>query len=356
MKILFAAADVGALFGAGTKLNSAFASAFVLEEAGHEVSVVAPWTAALNHLSQSQFEPVPTGVRLSDAEVFEVNTADGMQVFLLKAEALFETVEFEFSDGAAFAKLIIELARHLDPMPDILQVQDGPGALVLSLAKADRLPITGVLDSGTWSPCQDHYVASPYSTDSLSNKEVCANAFLPELGLAKKNEGAAVYLLRKPGGVTQKEIEHWDLFTSGLDHLLVDDVRLLVIGDGELDPQNEQALQVAAKKYPLKVKLLPDRADFWHQALAASDFALCLDKRSDLEYFLLRSMRYGCIPVVPQEGSRALTPKGTLPFYNLTSSGLFDTLFKRARVLMQPNQSAELERIRQTAMDYAGSY
>ena len=44
-----------------------------------------------------------------------------------------------------FSKLIVELARRLNPAPDVLQIQDWPGALAPVFLKAQNLPFTSVL-------------------------------------------------------------------------------------------------------------------------------------------------------------------------------------------------------------------
>ena len=47
--------------------------------------------------------------------------------------------------AALFSKLLVELARRLNPAPDVIQIEDWPGALVPLYLKTQHLPFISVL-------------------------------------------------------------------------------------------------------------------------------------------------------------------------------------------------------------------
>ncbi len=172
MKLLFATADPAPLFPSdatvvtGRHADRLPALPAELQRAGHEVSVVAPFSAALvaaagGSAAKAAVKAKSTGVTVAaslgdDAriavEVFEARSPFGLQVFLFKQPEHFEKnadgppiAADDLAAGALFAKLVVELARRLNPAPDIVQVQDWPGALALTYLRAGRLPFAGVL-------------------------------------------------------------------------------------------------------------------------------------------------------------------------------------------------------------------
>ena len=107
-----------------------------LQRAGHEVSVVGPLWPSLTQSAELKIKP--TGVRISVslgservlAEVREARSPQGLQMFLFAHEGIFgQGAPAPMTAAAAtlFSKLIVELARRLNPAPDVLQIQDWPG-------------------------------------------------------------------------------------------------------------------------------------------------------------------------------------------------------------------------------------
>lgn len=166
MKILFVTADADPLFTAalapppaGTATRQP-ALALALHRAGHEVTVVAP-RGDVN--GPAAFKARGTGVRLSaisggngnggggsaHAEVLEAHSPGGLQVFLIHRESpAVEAAAGEPETGFLFARFVVELARRLNPPPDVVQADDWPGALALVLLRAARLPFATVLTLG----------------------------------------------------------------------------------------------------------------------------------------------------------------------------------------------------------------
>ena len=163
MKILFVTADANPLFAAPSPLTGSAAArqsalAIELHRAGHEVTVLAPLGTAA--ASPAALKARGTGVRLGatlgggegpvHAEVLEARSPGGLQVFLIQREggAAGGTEDGGPTTGFLFARFAVELARRLNPPPDVVQADDWPGALALVLLRAARLPFATVLTLG----------------------------------------------------------------------------------------------------------------------------------------------------------------------------------------------------------------
>lgn len=175
MKILLVSADPEPLFhlpvpnpvtttapgGGGTSAARLSALGVELNRAGHEVSVVAPLGAGLAERLETLRAKV-TGVRFAvplgengrvAADVLEVRSPTGLQTFLVRQTEFFASGSIVTSGkdpapGFLFAKFVVELARRLNPAPDVVQAHDWPGALALVLVRAARLPFGTVLTLG----------------------------------------------------------------------------------------------------------------------------------------------------------------------------------------------------------------
>lgn len=490
MKILLVTADAEPLFAPAPNAARLAALGAELHRAGHEVSVVAPLGAGLAG-QLGAIRAKATGVRVTaapggsggsgnpppvPANVLEARSPGGLQTFLVQPEGRLETTaaggpatplasaEGDPGAGFLFARFAVELARRLNPAPDVVQADDWPGALALVLLRAARLPFGTVLTLGadlsrqgtfpvetfprlglgwewftpatleffgrvnclkggmtqadvlvadgegdrralqlpafgagldgvlrehagrlhgiangvddlTWNPGTDRLLPRKYRPGSIAGKRTSANVTLGALGLAK-NPNGPVYLLELTGpdhgpAATPELLE---LLTPALDQLLADDVRLLVLGAGPVAAARTgpvRELEIAAKRYPTKMALLragttDERTE--RGVLAAADFALCLDRAPGTGAGLLRALRYGVIPVLPagwgleafaEDYQPAAEPEHeggqALIFRNLSTGGLLDVLFGRARPLVSEHP-ARWEGIRQRAMLRAGKF
>ncbi len=455
MKILFASSDLSPLLAADEQIPTHPVPALpvALQRAGHEVSVVGPLTPAL--AASPEFKIKATGVRLSvalgserlTAEACEARSPQGLQTFLLRHE-LFDGSPLTNARAATFfSKLVVELARRLNPAPDILQIQDWPGALAPVFLRAQNLPFASVLavsdptfhgnfpledfhllnlgweyfrptsvefygqvnflkagmlsadavavdgdlerialqtteggggldvvfrenaarlhgipaglDEGTWNPATDDLIARKYRPANLAGKAACRAALLTQLKLGK-DPSAPVYLLDLAAG---QETRYLNVLAARLDQLLADDVRLIVLDDlpkdGPVVP-----FGIAARKYPEKFALVGAAdARLTHAALAGADYQLFLGRRRGTSALLLRSLKYGTIPVVPAgPGLRQLVEdyqpgveQGSgLVFYQPDGEALFDVLAHRAPALLAPPD--RWESLRQRAMIHAGKF
>lgn len=161
MKILLAASEWSPLAQAGTLGEAMGNLSRALQAAGHDVSVVIPFYRSVREQpgrcdirsTGVQFR-VPIGSREAEAEVLEC-AGLGSQIFLVRRDEYFDRSglyghpDRPYDDNAErfifFSKAVVELARRLQPAPDILHLHDWQTALVPVLVRQQRLPFRTVL-------------------------------------------------------------------------------------------------------------------------------------------------------------------------------------------------------------------
>ncbi len=156
MKILVAASDLTPVLSADARSAGDMPNLpLAFQRAGHEVSIAGPWSAAFEKSGALKIKPtgvlinVPLGHERVSVQVGEARTDDGLQIFLFRHEGTFgrlaETAGMDAPAAALFSKLVVELARRLNPAPDVIQIEDWPGALIPLLLKTQHLPFASVL-------------------------------------------------------------------------------------------------------------------------------------------------------------------------------------------------------------------
>ena len=216
------------------------------------------------------------------------------------------------------------------------------------------------LDEQTWNPVTDGIIPRKYRPANLAGKDDARAALLARLGLAKAPAGP-VFLLDFAAGQDRRYVE---LLAEKLDQLLADDARLIVLGAFPDKLPAEVTVQIAARKYPQKLALARDVDNVLaHLALAGADFQLFLGRRRGLSALLLRSLKYGTLPIAPAgPGLKQIvddyqpdTETGHgLVFYLPDSAALFDVLAHRAPALLNPPD--RWESLRQRAMIHAAKF
>lgn len=462
MKILIAASDLTPLFSAEFRKLAGPIPALPAElaKAGHEVSVAGPWTTALEALPALKTKP--TGVQISlplghdraSVEVRETRAIGGVQTFLFRHEATFGKLERPLAEAphaqaaALFSKLVIELARRLNPAPDVVLIADWPGALAPVYGRAQNLPFASVillgdpavqgsfpieefgllnlgweyfrpdgveffgrlnflkagilysdsviadgeldrdalltpaggggldgvfrehagklrglpagLDDALWNPATDAIIPRKYQPASLVGKVTSRNVVLAEHGLTKNPVGP-VFLLDR---ALPQDPALVGALAGRLDEWLADDVRLLVLGEAGREEPGDLLFQIAARRHPGKLALAPEADDRARRlALAAADFQLFLGRGLGLPASLLRSLRYGALPIalagpglgqVIADYEPGREAGQALIFYHPTSDALFDAVAHRAPALLEP--ADRWEDLRQQAMIHAGGF
>ena len=456
MKILLAASDLTPLTAPddAPPADAMPSLPLALQRAGHEVSIVGPLWPSLEKSGALKIKA--TGVRVSvplggeklTAEVREARSPQGLQMFLFAHEATFGLGNVTAATATFFSKLIVELARRLNPAPDIVQIQDWQGALAPVFMKAQHLPFASVLaigdpavhgsfpvedfgllnlgweyfrptevefygrvnflkagilaasavvtdgeverfavqtpeygggldvifrentarlhgipaglDEQTWNPATDAIIPKKYRPATLAGKDAGRVSLLVQLGLAKSPLGP-VFLI---DFATHHDGHYLELLAAKLDQLLADDVRLIVLGAFPEGLSAEVTFKIAAKKYPQKLALVRDvDENLAHLSLAGSDFQLFLGRARGLSALLLRSLKYGVLPIAPAgPGIKQIiddyqpdTERGHgLLFYLPDSAALFDVLAHRAPALLNPPD--RWESLRQRAMIHAAKF
>ncbi len=157
MRILVATSDLTPLLAPDASNQAGVLPGLPLafQHAGHEVSLVGPLTPAAERSGAVKLKG--TGVQINvglgneqaSVQVAEARTEDGLQLFLLRHEGTFGQVadgaSLDASAAVLFSKGLVELARRLNPAPDVLQIQDWAGALAPLLLRTQHLPFASVL-------------------------------------------------------------------------------------------------------------------------------------------------------------------------------------------------------------------
>ncbi|MFZ1220561.1 MAG: glycogen/starch synthase, partial [Chthoniobacterales bacterium] len=180
---------------------------------------------------------------------------------------------------------------------EILSSEGGCGLEIVLREHAHRL--VGILngaDYQRWNPETDYLLPRQFGPGNLQGKTVCRDLLLDGLGLAPAPTGPVF------GMVTRLVPEKgFDLFMPLLDRLLSDDVRLIILGEG--DAGYETALAIAARKYPTKFAYRShyDEA-LAHLIEAGADITLIPSKIEPSGLSAMYSLKYGALPVARATG------------------------------------------------------
>ena len=180
---------------------------------------------------------------------------------------------------------------------EILTTAGGCGLDFVLRENAQRL--VGILngaDYARWNPETDALLPSVYSAHQLEGKRICRGVLLEEAGLAAVPAGPVFGMVARV--VPEKG---FDLIMPLLDRLLSDDVRLIILGDG--DPGYETALAVAARKYPTQFAY----RRFYNERLAhlieaGADITLIPSRIEPSGLSAMYSLKYGALPVARATG------------------------------------------------------
>lgn len=395
MKILMASSEMAPLIRTGGLGDVMETLPAELEKRGHEVSVVLPYYRILRE--NPKIKTTPTGVHVTvqvgakrlPAEVLEHVTEQGVQVFLVRREEYFDRSGIYGADGRGyddnserfvyFSRAVVELARRIDPAPEIIHAHDWQCALIPVMVRDSDLPfktvltihniayqgsfwgvdfgltglpgsyfsargvefygqvnflkggilfadaittvseryardiqteeygsglhqvlrehsgrLTGILngaDYTIWNPATDPDIASNYSADSPEGKTACREALLRELKVDKAPAGPVFAMVTRLA-----EQKGFDILFPILDRLLSDDVRLIILGEG--DPAYERQLMVAQKKFKGKLAFQRGFDDrLAHAIEAGADVTLIPSHFEPCGLSAMYSLKYGNIPI-----------------------------------------------------------
>lgn len=425
-----------------------------LQKRGHEVSVVLPLYRSIREDKSLSIKStgvdvsVNVGSKRLDAEIFECAAPDGVQVFLVRRDEYFDRSGIYGSDGRSyddnaerfiyFSRAVVELARHMDPAPDILHAHDWQSALVPAFVKERGLPfgtvltihnlayqgsfwgvdfgltnlpghyfsehgvefhgrlnflkggivfadkvttvserycrdiqtpesgcgldgvlrahahkLVGILngaDYTVWNPEIDRSIPATYSSTNLQGKACCRKALLEELGLEPNPRGPVFAMISRLA--QQKGL---DLLIPLFDRLLSDDVRLVILGEGE--EVFERELMVAARKYPGKFVFKKGFDDaLAHRIDAGADVLFIPSHFEPCGQSAMYTLKYGTLPVARITGGLHQIIQDYDPtshsgngfvFFDETPAALWDAIGRTKKVFAN---RAEWEAIMHRAM------
>ncbi|MFH1033103.1 MAG: glycogen synthase GlgA [Pseudomonadota bacterium] len=225
----------------------------------------------------------------------------------------------EFWGNTSLLKAGLVTARSLTTVsPTYAQEIQAPGGGhglegVLQQRRADLLGIINGADYDSWSPEEDPFLPRGYSADDLAGKLVCRQHLLEVMGL--EPAGPRTTVLGFVGRLAhQKGV---DLLPLALPRLMLDDVRVCLLGSGE--PHYEESLARLAAAHPgrlgLKVAFSEELA---HLITAGSDALMMPSRYEPCGLNQIYALRYGTAPVVRATGGLKDTVR---PFDPLTGQG-----------------------------------
>jgi starch synthase len=163
MKILLAASELEPFTGAGEFAVALRALSTGLLARGHEVSVVLPYYRSVRESGGAKARrtgakfTVPVGGARYSCAIRELRAAGDVQVFFVERDEFFDrsglygTAEGDYQDNSArfifFSKCVVELAKRMDPAPEIIHAHNWQAALVPVFAADQRLRARTVLSA-----------------------------------------------------------------------------------------------------------------------------------------------------------------------------------------------------------------
>jgi starch synthase len=214
--------------------------------------------------------------------------------FTLRGVEFFGRLNF-LKGGILYADRITTVSEHY--RREILTPSGGCGLDGVLRENAHRL--SAILDGADyklWNPASDDLLPARYDEKKLRGKQVCRDALLKEMKLAPGPRGPVFGMVTRV--VHEKGFE---ILVPLLDRLLWDDVRLIILGEG--DPAYETALAVAARKFPTRFAYQKDYdAKLAHLIEAGMDISLIPSQFEPAGLSAMYNLKYGALPVARATG------------------------------------------------------
>ncbi len=159
--------------------------------------------------------------------------------------------------------------------------------------------VSGILNGSDythWDPATDPIIQARYNQKDLSGKAACRTALLAELGLDPEPRGPIFSILSRLA--EQKGI---DILLPILDRLLADDVRLVILGEGDVGYERE--LLIASKQHAGRFVFVRAQDDrLAHRIEAGSDISLIPSHFEPCGLTAMYGQKYGTLPVARAVG------------------------------------------------------
>ena len=227
--------------------------------------------------------------------------------FTLHGVEFFGRLNF-LKGGILYADRITTVSEHY--RREILTPSGGCGLDGVLRENAHRL--TAILDGAdykVWNPASDRLLPARYDEKKLRGKQVCRDALLKEIKLEPGPRGPVFGMVTR---VVQEK--GFEILVPLLDRLLWDDVRLIILGEG--DPAYETGLAVAARKFPANFAYQKNYdAKLAHLIEAGMDISLIPSQVEPAGLSAMYNLKYGALPVARATGGI----RGIIEDYDPTS-------------------------------------
>ncbi|HST30062.1 MAG TPA: glycogen/starch synthase [Chthoniobacterales bacterium] len=214
--------------------------------------------------------------------------------FTLRGVEFFGKLNF-LKGGILFADNVTTVSEHY--RREIQSAEGGCGLDVVLRENSHKLSaILHGADYTRWNPETDKLLPANYTPDDLWGKELCRGALLNGLRLDQEPKGPVFGMVTRVVGE-----KGFDILVPVLDRLLSDDVRLVILGEG--DPVYETALAVATRKYPTKFAYRSSYDEkSAHVFEAGMDISLIPSRFEPSGLSAMYSLKYGALPVARTTG------------------------------------------------------
>lgn len=241
--------------------------------------------------------------------------------------------------GILFADKMTTVSEHYKR--EIMTPEGGAGLDAVLRENGQKLvSILHGADYQRWDPSIDPFLPALYDPASLWGKQLCRDALINHLRLDPAPQGPVFGMVTRV--VREKGFE---ILVPVLDRLLSDDVRLIIIGEG--DPAFETALAVAARKFRTRFAYQRHYDEqLAHLIEAAIDISLIPSQFEPGGLRAMYSLKYAALPVARATGGIQEIVEEYDPtvdrgygflFYEYTSEALWDSI-KRAREVFDDRQ------------------
>jgi starch synthase len=197
--------------------------------------------------------------------------------------------------GILFADAITTVSERY--ARDIQTPEYGCGLEGVIRENAGRLKgILNGADYSIWNPATDKLIPKKYKPSSMAGKKSCRDALLKEFNLAPNPRGPVFMMVTRLA-----EQKGFEILLPLLDRLLSDDVRLVVLGEG--DSAYERELLIAGKKHRdhfAYCQAFDDRLA--HLLEAGADMTLIPSHFEPCGLTAMYSLKYGTIPIARAVG------------------------------------------------------
>jgi starch synthase len=232
------------------------------------------------------------------------------------------------------------------------------GAGLDAVVREQAHKLTGILngaDYDIWNPATDKLIEQKFSPAKMRGKNVCRDALLKECGLAPNPTGPVFVMVTRLD--RQKGIE---LLFPIIDRLLADDVRLIILGEGQ--PAFEMELAVAQRRHSERFAFRAHMDEqLAHHMYSGGDAFLMPSHFEPCGLSAMYALKYGTLPVARATGGLYESIQDYDPtnesgngflFYDYTHEAFWDAI-QRARSYFTDTEHWESLRQRAMACDYS---